>query len=121
MSHQVVWCGSNSSYKITENLMHMCSRKFFRFQCLTLLPTGGAFLSHTTIVLAATLKPLKVWLPHFVPSCFYLFATISENFSKVDWPGGLLQSFFKREVFLSKMAEIRREYNFRSEKSFSII
>ena len=42
---------------------------------LTLLPTGG-FLSHTTIVLAATLKPLKLWLPNFVTSCFYLFATI---------------------------------------------
>ena len=43
---------------------------------LTLLPTGGGFLSHTTIVLAATLKPLKLWLPKFVTSCFYLFATI---------------------------------------------
>ena len=42
---------------------------------LTLLPVGG-FLSHTTIVLAATLKPLKLWLPNFVTSCFYLFATI---------------------------------------------
>ena len=37
---------------------------------------GGGFLSHTTIVLAATLKPLKLWLPNFVTSCFYLFATI---------------------------------------------
>ena len=36
----------------------------------------GRFLSHTTIVLAATLKPLKLWLPNFVTSCFYLFATI---------------------------------------------
>ena len=43
---------------------------------LTLLPTGGGFLSHTTIVLAATLKPLKLWLPNFVTSCFYFFATI---------------------------------------------
>ena len=45
---------------------------------LTLLPTGGwgGFLSHTTIVLAATLKPLKLWLPNFVTSCLYLFATI---------------------------------------------
>ena len=37
---------------------------------------GGGFLSHTKIVLAATLKPLKLWLPNFVTSCFYLFATI---------------------------------------------
>ena len=37
---------------------------------------GGGFLSHTTIVLVATLKPLKLWLPNFVTSCFYLFATI---------------------------------------------
>ena len=59
---------------------------------------GGGFLSHTTIVLAATLKPLKLWLPNFVTSCFYLFATIWENFSKIDLPGGLLQSFFKWEV-----------------------
>ena len=39
---------------------------------------GGGFLSHTTIVLAATLKPLKLWLPNFVTSCFYLFATTWE-------------------------------------------
>ena len=37
---------------------------------------GGGFLSHTTIVLAATLKPLKLWLLNFVTSCFFLFATI---------------------------------------------
>ena len=46
---------------------------------LTLLPTGGGgggFLSHTTILLAAPLKPLKLWLPNFVTSCFYLSATI---------------------------------------------
>ena len=38
---------------------------------LTLLPIGGGggeFLSHTTIVLAATLKPYKLWLPNFVTS-----------------------------------------------------
>ena len=63
---------------------------------LTLLPTGG-FLSHTTILLAATLKPLTLWLPNFVTYCIYLFATISENFSKIDLPGGLIQSFFKRD------------------------
>ena len=40
---------------------------------------GGGFLSHTTIVLAATLKPLKLWLPNFVTSCFYLSATIQER------------------------------------------
>ena len=41
---------------------------------LTLLPMGGGgFLSHTTIVLAATLKPLKLWLPNFVTSCFYFY------------------------------------------------
>ena len=28
------------------------------------------FLSHTTIVLAATLKPLKLWPSNFVTSCF---------------------------------------------------
>ena len=66
---------------------------------LTLLATGeGGFLSHTTIVLAATLKPLKLWLPDLVTSWFYLFSTTGENFSKMDWPGGLLQSFCKREV-----------------------
>ena len=44
---------------------------------LTLLPTGGGgFLSHTTIVLAGTLKPLMLWLPNFVTSCFYLLGTI---------------------------------------------
>ena len=37
---------------------------------------GGGFLSHTTIELACTLKPLQLWLPNFVTSCFYLFATI---------------------------------------------
>ena len=42
---------------------------------LTLLPMGG-FLSHTTILLAATLRPLKLWLPNFVTSCFHLFTTI---------------------------------------------
>ena len=72
-------------------------------QVSTLLPMGGGggeggFLSHTTIVLAATLKPLKLWLPNFVTSCFYLYATISESFSKIDLPGGLIQSFFKRDV-----------------------
>ena len=36
----------------------------------------GRFLPHTTIVSAATLKPLKLWLPNFLTSCFYLFATI---------------------------------------------
>ena len=35
---------------------------------------SGGILSHTTIVLAATLKPFTVWLPNFVTSCFYLFA-----------------------------------------------
>ena len=40
---------------------------------------GGGFLSHTTILLAATLKPLKLWLPNFVTSCFYLFATIQSH------------------------------------------
>ena len=45
---------------------------------LALLPTGGGggFLTHTTILLAATLKPLKLWLKNFVTFCFYLFATI---------------------------------------------
>ena len=37
---------------------------------------GRGLLSHTTRLLAATLKPLKLWLPNFVTSCFYLFATI---------------------------------------------
>ena len=36
----------------------------------------GRFLSHTTIVLAATLKPYKLWIPNFVTSCFFIFATI---------------------------------------------
>ena len=54
---------------------------------------GGGFLSHTTIVLAATLKPLKLWLPNFVTSCFYLFATIWETFSKIDLPGGCYSHF----------------------------
>ena len=45
---------------------------------LALLPTGGGggFLSHTTIILAATLKLLELWLPNFVTYCFYLFGTI---------------------------------------------
>ena len=58
----------------------------------------GGFLSDITIVLAATLKPLTLWLPNFVTSCFYLFATISENFSKIDGSEGLLQSSLKREL-----------------------
>ena len=38
---------------------------------LTLLPMGGGgFLSHTTILSVATLKPLKLWLPNFVAFCF---------------------------------------------------
>ena len=37
---------------------------------------GEGFLSHPTRILAATLKPLKLWLPNFVTSYFYLFATI---------------------------------------------
>ena len=37
---------------------------------------GRGLLSHTTIVLALTVKPLNLWLPNFVTSCFYLFATI---------------------------------------------
>ena len=101
---------------------------------LTLLPTGGGgggggFLSHTTIVLAATVKPLKLWLPNFVTSCFYLFATIWENFSKIDRPGGCYSHFQTRAhekletwkfFFLLKMGEICREYNFRSGKSLLI-
>ena len=45
---------------------------------LTPIAYGGVrdFLSHTPIVLAATLKPLKLWLPNFMTSCFYLFAKI---------------------------------------------
>ena len=35
---------------------------------------GGGYLSHTNRVSAATLKPLKLWLPNFV-TCFYIFAT----------------------------------------------
>ena len=54
---------------------------------------GGEILSHTTIVLAVTLKPLKLWLPNFVTSCFHLFATIWENFSKIDLPGGCYSHF----------------------------
>ena len=68
---------------------------------LTLLPMGGGGggeLSNTTIVLAVTLKPLKLWFPNFVTFHFYLFATIYENFTKIDRSGELLQSFFKREV-----------------------
>ena len=53
-----------------------CAVDYFG-QFVTLLPMGGGgFLSHTTIVLAATLKPLKLWLPNFVTFCFYLFARI---------------------------------------------
>ena len=37
---------------------------------------GAGFLSHPTRILTATLKPLKLWLPNFVTSYFYLFATI---------------------------------------------
>ena len=36
-------------------------------------------LSHTTRVLAATLKPLKLWLPNYVTSSFYLFVTTVEK------------------------------------------
>ena len=101
-------------------------------QLLNLLPMGGGgILSHNTIVLAATLKALKLWLPNFVTSCFYLFSTIWENFSKIDQQGGLLQSFsnesswkirdMKMFHFVIKISEILREYNFRSEKSFLII
>ena len=64
---------------------------------LTLLPTGGGFLSHTTIVSAATLKPLKLWLPNFVISCFYLFVTIWEKFSwKSICQGGCYSHFQTR-------------------------
>ena len=44
----------------------------------------GRILSPTTIIVAATLKPLKVWLPNFMTFCFYLFATTRENFSKIE-------------------------------------
>ena len=48
----------------------------------------GGFLSHTTRILGATLKPLKLWLPNLVTSCFYFFVTIWENVTKIDRPGG---------------------------------
>ena len=46
------------------------------YQSVNPIAYGGGFLSHTTILLAATLKPLKLLLPNVVTSCFYLFATI---------------------------------------------
>ena len=60
---------------------------------LTLLPTGrgGVFLSHTTIVLAATLKP---WLPNFVTSCFHNLRKFYQNRSAK----GLLRSFFRLKI-----------------------
>ena len=64
-----------------ENLQYDISQKTWcQFWCkwdrVNPIAYGGGFLSHTTIVSAATLKPLKLWLPNFVTSCFYLFATI---------------------------------------------
>ena len=53
---------------------------------LTLLPTE--ILSHTNIVLAATQKPLKLWLPNFVTSCFYLFPQFEKIFAKSIGQGG---------------------------------
>ena len=59
---------------------------------LTLLPTGE-ILSHTTIILAATLKPLKLWLPKFVTSCFYLFSTFKKILAKSIGQGGCYSHF----------------------------
>ena len=57
-----------------------------------LLPTegggGGGIFSHTTIVLAATLTPLKLWLPNFVTSCFYLFPQFEKILAKSIGQGG---------------------------------
>ena len=57
---------------------------------------GGGFLSHTTILLAATMKPLKLWLSNFVISCFYLFATIEKILAKSIIQGGCYSHFLKR-------------------------
>ena len=53
------------------------------------------FLSHTTRMLAATLKPYKLWLLNFVTTPFHLFATILENVSKIDHTGGVATSIFQ--------------------------
>ena len=68
-------------------------------------------------------------------SCLYIYATIRETFIRIDRPGegggGATTVTFQARghekletwkfFFLLKMAEINREYNFRSEKLFSVI
>ena len=93
---------------------------------LTLLPIGG-LLSHTR-VLAATLKPRKLWLPNFL--AFFTFSPQFETILAKSIRQGVATVIFQTRgyekletwkfLFLLKMAEISRENNCRSEKPFLI-
>ena len=62
------------------------------------------------------------------PKLFGFFLhNLKQIFSKIDWPDGVATVIFQTRgheisdikfFLLFKMAEIRREHNFRSEKSF---
>ena len=43
---------------------------------------GGGVPPHTTTVLAAILKPPKLWLPNSVTSCFYLLPQFEKILAK---------------------------------------
>ena len=56
---------------------------------------GGSFLAQIIRLLTVTLKRLYPAPPNLVTFCFYLLDTFWQNFSKIDFSGGLLQLFLK--------------------------
>ena len=91
------------------------------------MPIGRGGLAYTVRLLTATLKPLKLSLPSFVTSRFYLSARLWTNFSKISPPRRSFPNERSRKeetldlFFLLERAEICRGYNFEARKPSLVI